>query len=123
MLLVMRDLLDKQLVDRDREPLGRIDAIVMELRDGAPPCLVEFQVGLVPLARRFGRRAEVLAAALHRRWSVRRAARTEIAVSKVLEIDHHHIQVDLSAKDSTATDWERWLRRNLIDRLPGSGKE
>ena len=120
---VFRDLLDKQLLDREGEPLGRIDGIVAEVVAGEPPVIVDFQMGFVPLSRRVGRRAEEWIEALHRRWSVRRAARYHIPWSKVLEVHMHHIQVDLEVKESAASDWERWLRTHVIGRIPGSGKQ
>lgn len=120
---LIRDFLDKQVVDRDGEPLGRVDALVLELREGRPPRVAELQLGLVPLARRLGRRAEALAETLHRRWGVRPSARHRIPWERVLDFDVHRIRVDESAEDSPATAWERWLRRHLIERIPGSGRE
>lgn len=122
MLFAMRDLLDKQLIDREEEPMGRIDALVVELRNGEPPKLVELETGFVPLASRFGARAASIVEALHRRWSVRRSARYTIPFSAVIEVHRRHIKVDRAADDTPATDWERWLRRTVIGRIPGSGK-
>jgi hypothetical protein len=122
MLLVFRDVLDKQLIDRSDEPMGRVDSVMMELRDGEPPRLTEFHLGFVPLARRFGRRAESLMRWVHRRWSVRRSADFSIPCSEILDINRHHIKVNLDARPSVALDWERWMRRNIIDRLPAPVK-
>ena len=123
MLLLMRDVLDKLLCDRDDEALGRVDAIVAELRDDAPPRVTELQLGFVPLARRIGPRTARLVEALHRRWSVRRAARFGIPWSKVVKHDRHQITVDVVADETPARDWDRWLRRNVIGRIPGSGPD
>jgi sporulation protein YlmC with PRC-barrel domain len=122
-MLLIRDLLDRQLVDRDGEPMGRVDAVVLEPREGAPPRVVEMQLGFVPLAHRFGPRVANWVERLHRRWSVRRSARYSIPWSDVLEVHQRHIQVRLLAAESPAHDWERWLRQHVIGRLPGSGKE
>ncbi len=35
MLHLVRDVLDKQLVDREGRPFGKVDGIVLEVRDGA----------------------------------------------------------------------------------------
>ena len=122
-MLLVRDLLDRQLVDREGEPMGRVDAVILEPREGAPPRVVELQLGFVPLARRIGPRVAAWVERMHRRWSVRRSARYSIPWSDVLEVHQRHIQVNVSAADTPAHDWERWLRRHLIERIPGSGKD
>jgi hypothetical protein len=120
---IMRDLLDEQLLDRDENELGRVDGIVVELRPNAPPRVVELQLGFVTLARRFGKRAESWIEALHRRTSVRRSARYSIPWSAVAEVHMHHLKVDVAGEETPALDWERWLRKNVIGRIPGSGKD
>jgi hypothetical protein len=81
------------------------------------------QLGFVTIARRLGTHAEGWAEALHRRWSVRRSARYGIPWSKVVEVHMHHIMVDLDEEETVAFDWERWLRKNVIGKIPGSGKK
>ena len=120
---VIRDLLDKQLLDRDGVPFARVDAVVAEVRDGAPPRVLELQLGFVPLARRLGAWAERWAEAMHKRWSVRRSARYAVPWEDVTEVHMHHISIGRRAEKTAGFDWERWLRRNVIDRIPGSGKD
>jgi sporulation protein YlmC with PRC-barrel domain len=120
---VARELLDKQIVDRDGTRLGRVDALVAELRAGRPPRIVQFELGFVPLARRIHRRLEALAEACHRRWSVRRSARYHIDWTRVIEIDAHQVVVDVKADETVALDWERWLRRHVIGRIPGASQK
>jgi hypothetical protein len=116
---VMRDLLDKQIVDREEERLGRVDGIVAEIGDDAPPRVIQLELGFVPLARRLHRRFEVLVETLHERWSVRRGARFHIEWSTVMDVTTRHVQVDLRAEETPAYDWERWLRERIIGRIPG----
>jgi hypothetical protein len=33
------------------------------------------------------------------------------------------IKLDVRAKDTGALDWEIWIARNIIERIPGGGKE
>jgi sporulation protein YlmC with PRC-barrel domain len=49
---VVRDLLDKLVVDRNGREMGRVDGIVLEQRDGVPPRLMEILIGPTPLAER-----------------------------------------------------------------------
>lgn len=120
---VIRDLLDLQIDDRDEVELGRVDGLVAELRDGAPPRIVAMELGFVPVARRISRRLEHFAEAMHKRFGVRRSARYHIPWSAVVEVNVHHVKVDLAAEETVAFDWERWLRRNVIGRLPGASQE
>lgn len=120
---LFRDILDKQLLDREEQEIGRVDGIVAELNSGAPPVITDMVLGAVPLARRFGRRAERWIEKLHARWSVRRSARFHIPWSKVMETHHRHIIVDLEVKETAAYDWERWLRAHVIGMIPGSGRK
>jgi len=120
---LIREILDKQLVDRNEDRLGRVDGIAVELRQGAPPRVIQFELGFVPLAHRLSLRLERLAIALHKRFAVRRSARYGIPWSLVTDVTNHHIQVDVIADETVAYDWERWLRRNFARRLGGGSSE
>ena len=52
---LVRDVLDELLRDRRGRKMGRVDGIVLELRDGEPPRVVALHSGLETLARREGR--------------------------------------------------------------------
>ena len=120
---LFRDILDKQLVDRNEEPFGRVDGIVLEVRDGAPPRVLQLTLGAVPLAGRLGQRVQRWVEAAHRRWSVRRSATYGIPWNAVREVHFHHLKVDVDQNETPACDWERWLRTHVIGRIPGSGKD
>jgi hypothetical protein len=120
---IMRDLLDTQLVDKDDEYLGRVDGIVAEIREGEPPRVLQFELGFVTIARRIHPRLEPLAEAMHRRWSVRRSARFHVPWSGVIDVDVHRVRVDVRGEETPALDWERWLRRHIIGRIPGSSDD
>ena len=120
---VVRDLLDQQLMDRDECELGRVDGIVAELRDGVPPRIIELQVGFVPLARRISRRFERIAESVHKWLGVRRSARYGIPWSSVLETSSRCVKVDVRAEETVAYDWERWLRRHIVEKIPGSSSD
>jgi hypothetical protein len=50
---LIRDVLDNQLVDRNKRRLGKVDGIIAELQPGQPPIVKCIEVGLVAKARRF----------------------------------------------------------------------
>jgi len=41
----------------------------------------------------------------------------------VQEINVHEIRLDLKAIDTPAFDWERWLRKHIVSKIPGSEVE
>jgi hypothetical protein len=120
---VFRDLLDKQIVDREEERVGRVDGIIAEIHEGAPPRVIQVELGFVTIARRIHRRFEALAEAVHKRWSVRRSARYHIDWLNVMDVNVHHVKVDVKVEETPAFDWERWLRRHVIGRIPGASAE
>jgi hypothetical protein len=119
-LELVRDVLDKELIDCEETNMGRVDGVVLDVGDG-PPRVDRFELGFVVLARRVHPRVEQLAMRL-RRWSVRKSARYGIPWEKVLDVTPDHIQVDLQALKTPAFDWERWMRKHIVEKLPG-GKE
>src|SRR5260370_10029407 len=115
-----RDVLDKQLVDSDDTAMGRVDGIVLAIGDGAPR-IDHFELGFSVLARRVHPRVEQWLQVL-RRWSPRRTARQIVPWSAVQEINSHDVPLDLKAIDTPAFDWERWLRKRIVSKLPGCGE-
>jgi len=73
-----RDVLDMQLVDREETKIGRVDGLVLELRDDQPPRVDALEMGFVVLARRVHPRVESWVERLRRRFSVRKTARYRI---------------------------------------------
>ena len=120
---IVRDLLDKQLVDSDCMKMGRVDGVVLEIDGDRQPRIDHFELGFAVLARRLHPRAEQWLLALRKRWSPRRSARQLVPCSKVMDITDEHIQLDLKAIDTPAFDWERWLRDHIVSKIPGSGSD
>ena len=113
-----RDVLDKQVVDEAETKMGRVDGLVLELRDGEPPRVEAIEMGFVVLARRLHPRVEGWLQWL-RRWSVRKTARYRVPWSKVKDVTPYHIQLDLKAAETPAFDWEKWLRDHVVAKVPG----
>ena len=120
---LFHEIVDKQIVDRDEREVGWVDGIVLELRDGAAPRVVRLELGFVPLARRISLRLERIAELVHDRLHVRRSARFGLPWEKVLDVNAHHVKVDVLAEETPAYDWERWLRRHVVEKIPGASTE
>jgi hypothetical protein len=116
-----REVLDKQVVDRDEAKMGRVDGIILELRGDQPPRVRTLEMGFVVLARRVHPRLEAWVERL-RRFSVRKTARQRVDWSKVMEVKPYHLQLDVKAIETPAFDWEVWLRDHVVAKLPGAKK-
>ncbi len=117
---LIRDVLDNQLIDRKKRKMGKADGIVIVLRAGKPPRLAYIEVGMSTLAHRLHGRLGRWAEAAGRRWGVRRGKPYRIPWSKVRRVGID-VQLDLDASETPIYDWEKWLNRRIIGRIPGSG--
>ena len=126
-LELARDILDKQVVDREETKMGRVDGLVLELREGKPPRIDHIEMGAVVLARRLSPRLERWVDRWRRRFGVRKVARYKVPWSDVLELTSYHLKLDVGALDTPTFDWERWLRDHVIEHIPrplkGHGEE
>ncbi|MER8972943.1 MULTISPECIES: hypothetical protein [unclassified Mesorhizobium] len=118
---LLRDILDKQVVDREQVKIGKVDGLVAELRPGEPPKIVAVELGSITLGRRLGERPG--------RWMARVAARLggkrhaephRIAWNKVRDIGVD-IEFDIDVRETAIFDWQDWLRDHVIGRIPGAG--
>ena len=119
---LVRDVLDKQVTDREKTKMGRVDSLVLELREGQPPRVVAIEMGFVVLARRLHPRLRDWLLRLSRRAHVRKQACYSVPWSQVLDVNPFCVQLDVEAAKTPAFDWERWLRDHVIARLPGVAK-
>jgi sporulation protein YlmC with PRC-barrel domain len=113
-----RDLLDKQVVDCEETKMGRVDGLVLELREGKPPRVDHLELGSGVLARRLHPRIERWVDALRRRIGVQKTGRYRVPWSEVQEVVPYHVKLDVKALDTPMFAWERWLRRHVIDHIP-----
>jgi hypothetical protein len=120
---LIRDILDRQLIDRRGTRMGRVDGLVLRVEEGKPPRVDRFQLGFVVLARRIHPLAERIVNAMRRRFKVRPEAVQEVPWDIVGEITPDHIKIDIDAYDTPAFAWERWLRDRVVTHLPGSGEK
>jgi hypothetical protein len=116
---LVRDVLDKLLVDRDGNPLGRVDGIVLLVAGEDPrPRAAQIESGIPTLARRLsGQFARVLA------WLTRKVGGhwprpVRLPWSRI-ESFGKELKLDVSAENSRLLARENWLRRHVIGRIPG----
>ena len=117
---LIRDVLDNQLRDREKCPMGKVDGIVLVLRRGKPPRLAFLEVGASTLAHRISARLGKFAERAGRRWGVRRGEPFRIPWAKVGRVGID-VEVDLDANETPVMAWEKWLKERVVGRIPGGG--
>jgi sporulation protein YlmC with PRC-barrel domain len=117
-LELARDLLDKQVVDRDETKMGRVDGLVLELREGKPPRVDHLEMGSAVLARRLGPRIERWVSAFRQRIGVQKAGRYRVPWERVQEIVPYQVKLDVKVDETPAFAWEHWLRDHVIAHIP-----
>jgi hypothetical protein len=116
---LVRDCLDKQIEDREKRRMGRVDGIVLELEEGRPPRVAYIELGVKTLMNRLSSRLGKTIA----RYMERRHIKTKpyrIAWGNV-RVGLNHVEADVEAEKTPALEWEVWLRENVIRRIPGGG--
>jgi sporulation protein YlmC with PRC-barrel domain len=116
---VVREILDKQLLDEDDENMGRVDGLILELREGRPPRIAYIEQGGVTLARRLPGVLERLVSALARQWSPKGGKPNRIPWEHVQHIGIA-LKLDEEADRSPALASEHWVRDHIILRIPGA---
>jgi sporulation protein YlmC with PRC-barrel domain len=118
---LIRDVLDKQLVDPQERRMGKVDGLILELEEGQPPRLVEIEQGAATLARRLHPRLARWVEALGARiYGEAPGGPARIPWSKVRDVGID-VEVDLEFEKSRLYAWQEWLCEKLIRRIPGSG--
>jgi sporulation protein YlmC with PRC-barrel domain len=116
---LVRDVLDQPVVDRHGRSMGRVDGIVLDVRDGAPPRVVSLAIGPSILGRRLGAAAGRWAAAIEQACGVAEGRPVEIAMSGVEVTADDEIRAGCAIGDTAAATVEQRVR-GWIRRIPGA---
>ncbi len=115
---LMRDCLDKQLDDRSKRRMGRVDGIILELETGRPPRVAYVEVGVTTLMNRLSLRLGRMTGRLMKRFDISPDP-YRIAWGKV-RVGLNNVEADVEAEKTPALEWELWLRKKVIGRIPGA---
>lgn len=116
---LIRDCLDKQLIDRHGRKMGKVDGLVISLEKGRQPRVAFIEVGAVLQARRLNKRLAKLVTRLSKRFGVDRSDPYRIPWSKIV-VSGIDVTVNVDAEETPALAWEKWLRKNVIGKIPGA---
>ncbi|HTL02092.1 MAG TPA: hypothetical protein VL243_07695 [Vicinamibacterales bacterium] len=114
---LVRQLLDKKVVDRHGREMGRVDSVILEIADHRPPVVSAIELSPSVLAQRvrpiLGRWMEGLEHALH--ISAGRPLRIPFEVITI----RRQVTADLAYGETSAAAVEHWLR-SIVARIPRS---
>jgi sporulation protein YlmC with PRC-barrel domain len=119
-MLIGLHLLDRQILDRDGEPVGKVDDVELDLDDDGIPYVAALLIGQQALGERIGGRLGAWIAGAARRLSPDyNRGPIRIPYDLVADVDS---AVNLSVHREVLPDpaLETWLRDHLIDRIPGA---
>jgi sporulation protein YlmC with PRC-barrel domain len=112
-----RQILDQQLVDRNGINMGKVDGVVLELREGRPPRVSAVLTGGHVLARRLHPKFESWARWVTRHWGPGHLEPMRIPWERVKKIGVD-VKVDVAAEEGMP--WEHWVRDHIVRHLPGA---
>jgi hypothetical protein len=114
------DVLDKQVTDREREPLGKVDGIIIVLRRGQAPRVAWLELGLATAARRVHPRIAAWIERIERKLlGAADSKPTRLAFDRIKSVGIE-VHVDVDGRRTTALVWERWWRQ-VFSHIPGHG--
>ena len=115
---LVRDCLDKQLEDRSKRRMGRVDGLILQLEDDGPPRVAYVEVGIkTSLDRMSSRLANLVVRIL--KWFDVDTEPYRIPWGE-LHIGLNTVRANVDAEKTPALEWELWLRKTIIGRIPGA---
>jgi sporulation protein YlmC with PRC-barrel domain len=121
-LRLSRQLLDRQILDRSGLFIGNVDDIGFGFDDDGVPYVGTLLVGQVALGRRLGGRLGRLLVAVAARMAPGRPPRAIGIPYRLVSGIGSAVQLSCRIDELPEPPLEGWLRRHLIDRIPGAGR-
>jgi len=115
---LVADVLDQQLLDKTGNRAGRVDGIVLELRDDKPPRITHIEVSPITLLARFSRRFAERYAHWDKRLGGGRGVPFRISWDR-LEQTGKAWRFDMNAEETPIPAFEDWLRTKIVEHIPG----
>ena len=115
---LVRDCLDKQVDDRVKRRMGRVDGIVLVLEPDRAPRVAYIELGVETLMNRISVRLGRRVARWMRKWNINPDP-FRIPWGK-LKVGVNSVSAEVEAEKTPALEWELWLRKKVIGRIPGA---
>lgn len=117
MIPLVCDVLDRQMLDRRGHKMSKVDGIVLEVGETGVPRVVALETGVDIVAGRLSERLGRWVSALLRRLSPRRPGAFRVPWTRVRQVTLD-VYVDVDAETTPVYAFERWLRDQIVVRLP-----
>ena len=115
---LVRDCLDKQVDDAKKRRMGRVDGIVLVLEPDRAPRVAYIELGVETLMNRLSVRLGRRVARWMRKWNIDPDP-FRIPWGK-LKVGLNSVSADVEAEKTPALEWELWLRKKVIGKIPGA---
>ncbi|HJT65541.1 MAG TPA: hypothetical protein VJ749_03755 [Pyrinomonadaceae bacterium] len=115
---LVRDCLDKQVDDQSKRRMGRVDGIVLVLEPGRAPRVAYIELGVETLMNRLSVRLGRRVARWMRKWNIDPDP-FRIPWGK-LKVGLNTVIAEVEAEKTPALEWELWLRKKVIGKIPGA---
>jgi sporulation protein YlmC with PRC-barrel domain len=115
---LIRDLLDKPVVDRNGREMGRVDSIMLERRDNAPARVTAIEIGPAVLARRLSPILGRWAAGVEHAFGVDDGRPFRIHANAVIAFGDN-VKIDVAVGETSTINIEQTLRK-VVAKLPGA---
>jgi hypothetical protein len=115
---LVRDCLDKQVDDREKRRMGRVDGIILVLEPDRAPRVAYIEMGVTTLMNRLSVRLGRLVARWMRKWNINPDP-FRVPWGK-LKVGVNTVSADVEAEKTPALEWELWLRKKVIGKIPGA---
>lgn len=112
--------LDRELLDRDGVPVGKVDDLEFDVTDGGEPLLTAVLCGPTALGPRLGGRLGTWWVAIARRLRPQDdPAPVRIAVDDIERVDRETVRLRTAGDDVGTWRLRHWVDRKVIERIPG----
>jgi sporulation protein YlmC with PRC-barrel domain len=118
-LPLARDVLDKQVIDPDGCKVGKVDGIVLALREHRPPRVIAMEISQATAWRRVHRRLGDFADWLRTKFEPGHQDRPPRVLFDHFVRGGIDVHVDIAWKRTRALLWEDWLEQRVIAKIPG----
>ena len=115
---LVRDCLDKQVDDREKRRMGRVDGIILVLEPDRAPRVAYIEMGVTTLMNRLSVRLGRRVARWMRKWNINPDP-FRVPWGK-LKVGVNTVSADVEAEKTPALEWELWLRKKVIGKIPGA---
>lgn len=119
LLPLVRDVLDKQIVDPDDCKAGKVDGIILQVRANRPPRVIAMEISQAAAWRRVHHSLGRLGDWLRGKFGPGHAERPPRVLFEHFVRGGIDVHIDIPAKRTKALAWEDWLEERVIARIPG----